>query len=290
MRAIFINLVTSACVVGAFAAELNFDPDVTKWEEVIRPPKTNAGAYAVWDYAASYSELEWHMFMKEGEPRAQLRDKSFQEHGERPRFIPKVAKFGRGAPTFARVDDGWLVGFNDGEWGGAFYWFREDGKRNYKISDHQIEQFFMLPTGIHAIEGLAHISTGHGSVVCVSRKKRGGRWRASEVVKLPAAPSAISLRQDGTMLITLSDRLVAITPEHRVETLLANPNWIGLYASSSVLTRDERKLYLGMRQFVVEVDLNTKKLRFLIPSKEFLNRLPKDQEERIRMTWGYGSK
>ena len=91
------------------------------------------------------------------------------------------------------------------------------------------------------------------------------------------------------MLITLSDRLVAVTPQHQVETLLADPDWIGLYASSSVLTRDERKLYIGMRQFVVDVNLDMRKLRFLIPSERLLNRLPKEQEDRIRQAWGKSS-
>jgi hypothetical protein len=87
-------------------------------------------------------------------------------------------------------------------------------------------------------------------------------------------------------LITLSDRLVAVTPGRQVETVLTDPDWTGLYASSSVLSRDERKLYVGMRQFVGEVDLDTRKLRFLIPSRLFLNRLPKEEEDRIREAWG----
>jgi hypothetical protein len=39
---------------------------------------------------------------------------------------------------------------------------------------------------------------------------------------------------------------------------------------------------------VGEVDLATNKLRLLIPSKEFLNKLPDDQEERIRKQYSKG--
>ena len=49
---------------------------------------------------------------------------------------------GRHRPS-ARVDDGWLVGFNKGEFGAALYWFSADGKQNYKISDHQVWEFFL---------------------------------------------------------------------------------------------------------------------------------------------------
>jgi hypothetical protein len=41
-----------------------------------------------------------------------------------------------------------------------------------------------------------------------------------------------------------------------------------------------------MRQFVGEFDLKTKTLRFLIPSDQFLNRLPKQQESQIRQQFG----
>ena len=59
--------------------------------------------------------------------------------------------------AFARVDDGWLIGFNHGEFGAALYWFSLDGNRNYKISDHQVVDFISTPDGFLAVEGLAHL-------------------------------------------------------------------------------------------------------------------------------------
>ena len=53
-----------------------------------------------------------------------------------------------------------------------------------------------------------------------------------------------------------------------------------------MLSSDEQKLYIGMRQFVGEFDLSTKKLRLLIPSDAFLNKLPKEDEQRIRKQYG----
>jgi hypothetical protein len=49
-----------------------------------------------------------------------------------------------------------------------------------------------------------------------------------------------------------------------------------------MLQPDERRLYLGMRQFVGEVDLTTDQLCLLVPNKDFLNKLPADQEKTIR--------
>jgi hypothetical protein len=37
-----------------------------------------------------------------------------------------------------------------------------------------------------------------------------------------------------------------------------------------------------MRQFGGEIDLETHNLRLLVPSKEFLNKLPEEMEQRLR--------
>jgi hypothetical protein len=160
------------------------------------------------------------------------------------------------------------------------------GSRKYKISDHHVVDFFALPDGIHAIEGLAHSHLSRGSLIRISRPHPDARWRASTATELPFAPEAISLRRNGTMLITLSDALVSVSNDFQITTLLSNPPWDGLSVNSSVLSPDEQKLYIGMCQFVCEFDTSTKKLRLLIPSESFLNKLPQKDEQQIRKQYG----
>ena len=62
----------------------------------------------------------------------------------------------------------------------------------------------------------------------------------------------------------------------------------GLYPSSSILLADESRLYLGMRQFVAEVDLATNRLRLLVPSVSFLNTLPDHEVRQIRAQYPKG--
>ena len=272
-------------VYSAVPAEPMYSREVTNWQESALPPESRQGERMAWFYAANYSNLEWHVFTQDGKPSASHGDDATGTRPARPKFTPKAGKF-RGGSAFAAVDDGWLVGFNQGEFGAALYWFSGDGKRSYKVSDHQVVDFFSLPDGIHAIEGLAHLSMSEGSVIRIARPKPGAHWEAISVAKLPFAPYAVSLRRDGTMLITLSDSLVSFGSDRKIHTLLADVPWGGLYPNSSILLPDEQRLYIGMRQFVGEFDLTTKKFRFLIPSKEFLNKLPKEDEERIRKQYG----
>jgi hypothetical protein len=203
----------------------------------------------------------------------------------RPKFVPQAEQF-VDAARFAAVDDGWLVGFNEGEFGAALYWFSGDGRRSYKISEHQVVDFVRLSDGVYAIEGLAHLTLSRGSMIRITKPRADDRWAAAEVTKFPGKPYTVSVRRDETMLITLDGSLIAIGRDRKVETLLADFPAGGLYPSSSVLSRDERKLYVGMRQFVAEFELETETLRLLIPSEAFLNRLTPEDERQILKVLG----
>lgn len=274
------SLIVSSLVItlGVRAADPEYPTDITKWQETTRPPETDLDPRVPFPPT---NQLTWRVFTENGKPSAKNDQDAPAKRPDEPKFTPKVGTFD-GASAFAAVDDGWLVGFNRGEFGAALYWFSQDGKLNYKVSDHQVVDFFSLPNGIHAIEGLAHLSMSVGSVIRIARPKAGAHWEATTVAKLPSRPRAISLLRDGTMLITLSDSLVSVGPDSKIHTLLADAPWSRLNPNSSIISPDATRLYIGMRECVGELDLKTNKFRFLIPSNNFLNKLPEEDGERIR--------
>jgi hypothetical protein len=271
--------------VRLLAVEPEYVQDVTRWQAVDVPSASDRGARMVWSFAANYSRLNWRVFTQDGEVRARLRSEVPDMGRQKLGFTPEGGKFSRTSAT-AAVDDGWLIAFNEGEFGGALYWFSRDGKRSYAISDDQIVDFFARADGIYAIEGLAHLGGSRGSVLRITRPKEGARWQAQSVAALPSAPYAVAVQRDGTAAITLSYSLVSVGTDLKVKTLYPDAPWGELYPSTSVLAADEQKLYIGMRQFVGEVDLKTKTLRCLIPSAQFLNSLSKEDEARIRQQFG----
>jgi hypothetical protein len=285
----FIFLVWFAFCLRAAKAESDFPHDLSKWKEVMEPPVAKKVEHELWTFAANRCPHEWRVFLSDGMPCARLDNEvsSLKQDNAppKPKFDPRAETL-RKARAFASVDNGWLVGFNEGEFGAALYWFSRDGKRSYKISDHQVVSFFTRPDGVYAIEGLAHLSLGEGSVIRVTFSKEERLWKASPVLMLPSAPRAVSLRPDGAMLITLADSLVSVDTKLKITTLLTKPDWAGLYANSSVLSKDGNLLYIGMRQFTGEFDLTTAKFRFLIPSDKYLHKLSKEDEEDIRKQYG----
>lgn len=259
-----------AFAAAVHADDLQYPREISRWHEAAPPPESDREGSEAWFFGANYSDHHWHVFEKQGAVHGELGD-TLPVRGPRPDFAPEAGGFTGGA-AFARVDDGWLVGFNNGEFGAALYWFSPDGRQSRKISGHQVVEFFSLPDGIHAIEGLAHLGMSEGSVIRVQRSGTGSRWRATTVKKLPFAPSTVSVRRDGSILITLSDSLVSLGRDGELVTLHSQPLWSGLYPGSSVLTADESRLYIGMRQYVVEFDLGTRAVRYLVPSPAFINR------------------
>jgi hypothetical protein len=281
MRQLLIFAGCISIALSVRATEPPYAHEVSKWEEIKVPRARNWGDYEAWSCATNRSPYEWHVYACQDVVCAE-RDSSQRPAREpRPKFTPKADGF-RGASSFAAVDDGWLVGFNEGEFGAGLYWFSDDGRKKYKISHHQVVDFFTLPDGVHAIEGLVHLGMSEGSVIRIARRLPGARWEATTTKKLPFAPYAISVASNGTMLITLSDVLISLRRGWKTHTLLSKPPWLLLYPNSSVLSRNEKKLYIGMRQFVGEFDRETGKFRLLVPSRAFLNKLPAQEDQEIR--------
>jgi hypothetical protein len=114
----------------------------------------------------NFSPNKWYVYKKN--------DSAYvvDEKGVLPIQLPfkvKVKKEDRsvsfGRPSIMKVDNGYLIGFYKGEWGGALYWVSKDGKKYYKISNHEIVQFINKDGKLYAIEGLSHLNMSEGSII-----------------------------------------------------------------------------------------------------------------------------
>jgi len=260
----------------------SYDPDVSTWLEVPRSPAPDSHDRFVWWNASNRSRYYWKVF-KEGHTIKATLDKEGIRSFEKPLFTPQAEDFQNRYPYASlKVDDGWLIGFNQGEFGHALYWFDRSGKSRYKISSHQVVAFFPSSDGIQAIEGLAHLSFSHGSII---RLTKSHRWRAEKLTLLPEAPKAGVQFRDGRLLLVLSDSLAEYARKADRETLRfleKDGGWGGLYPNSVVLTDDQTKAYIGMRQFVAEYEFERRILRFLLPDTSFLNKLDAEDEQALR--------
>jgi hypothetical protein len=254
--------------------------EVARWIDAGLPSTARAKDREVWLSAANWSTLEWRVEREAGRVVAEPRPRAGARVPASVGFLHNLARFGR-IDAYTRVKDGWLVAFNRGGTDAGLYWFNHDGARNERISGQHVGGFFEFAGATHAIEGSTAPGMHEGSVIRIARDAHG-RWRTSRYTGLPNTPEAVSTRPDGSVLITLSDAVVGIDADGRLHGVLSDAPWQSLYPNSSVLSADARHLYIGMRQYVADLDLASKRLRFLIPDRDLLHRLSAQDEQKIR--------
>jgi len=254
--------------------------EVARWVE-IPVPRASGVDREVWESAANWSPIEWRVGQRDGRPIAEPYDRTDIAPPQRPGFLRGLARFGR-IDAFIQVKDGWLLGFDRGGEAAALYWFNHDGARSERIGAQHIAGFFLRANGVHAIEGSNSPGAHHGAVLRIARTQAGGRWQTSLLTRLPNTPEAVSMTRDGTALITLADAVVAIDAQGQLHGVLANAPWPKFFPNSSMLSADEQRLYIGMRQYVAEFDRTTRRLRFLVPNRDALHRLSREEERGIR--------
>ena len=194
-------------------AETAFDPDVSSWIEIERPENPYSPDGLVFSYRANYSQLEWSVREEDGNIFANLNESSSIE---KPEFTPKTRKF-KGGYRFKKVDDGWLVAFNQGEFGAELWWFSKNGQSSYKISNDQVKQFIATDRGIYAIQGLAHMSSRRGSLIKIEKGK--DRWLSILEADFKGSPSVILRMHDNAFIVVLTNSLVRMDAEFTVKKL-----------------------------------------------------------------------
>lgn len=170
-----------------------------------------------------------------------------------------------------RVDDGWLVGFNFGEFGGRLWWTDPQGRNAYHVSDpgkncdgkptppgtrgyeHTITNIVSLQrTGARAlaVSGLSHLDVSIGEISRVERLD--GKWQTCRLNDLGGVPHAVVA--DGPQWLVLAESgLVRFDADGGMRRLgrfaFLKP---GLYPNSMVKMPDGT-IFVGMHHFVARL-------------------------------------
>src|SRR5262245_5373832 len=114
-------------VMMLFAQPAGFPNDLDRWY-VAAPPEEGTRR---WFKANENVEHEWMVFSSERRTRVKLH----QQGQDSPSPLPFEIEPGAigdgldGRRVSTQVEDGWIVGFDQGEFGASTWWFSPDGKR-----------------------------------------------------------------------------------------------------------------------------------------------------------------
>ena len=148
------------------------------------------------------------------------------------------------------VDDGWLVGLDFGEFGGALWWFSSDGTRSKKISEENVVGFANTPQGILVLVGLAHLGSDSGKVLRVTDGEAGER-KLEPVADLGSAPRTFVVESPDSLIILTTRRLVRVRATGQIERLFQT-RYQDLYPTSMALS-PSGVFHVGMRHFVTRL-------------------------------------
>jgi len=157
-----------------------------------------------------------------------------------------VIKFGN--RKVHRVDDGYIVGTNNGEFRSGLFFVDNNATNRYIINfGFRIKSIYEFNSKLYAIEGLGHMGISKGSVIEIYKDSL---WTYREVLKLEDAPNLI-LKAGPENLILTSQFLYKQTAD-KIEKVLKSPfYWGTLYPSSMVL--EDKDLYIAMRQGILKI-------------------------------------
>lgn len=163
--------------------------------------------------------------------------------------IPFWLPPGRGRTSAIRVADGYLVGFDKGEFGGGLWWYSENGRDGYRVTEANVRGFAGTPSETVALTGLAHLMSDAGGVLRLARN-RSNRWHVAEEVDLDASPSAFLTETDGSVTIVTGNGLLSYV-QGTVESL--HESDYTLLSVNSVVRTPDRELLIGMRHVVARL-------------------------------------
>ncbi len=249
-------LLTTIIFILTFCYSQKVTIPIDKWKAYDVP--VNEDTLSIYNHAQD----DWTVFLKDSKIYA-TNNRNKTSDSLPFKIIPTEEERYRigGSRSVIKVDNGYLVGFYRGEWGGNLYWFSQDGKNKYEISDHEIVQFIKRDNKIYAIEGLAHLDMSAGSIIEI--KEVNKKWTAVEHLKLPSAPDGIDLATNNNFVIITSKSLLTVDTNFKIDTLIEKGFWRAALYPTSLVIKDSIA-YMGMRKGVFKYDLTTNKQEWLM--------------------------
>lgn len=113
-----------------------------------------------------------------------------------------------------KVDGGYLVGSDRGEWGGELVFIDAEGKQTTLLGEN-IYGIHRMASGLVALAGYGHF-TSEGVLFRVSRGEDGA-WRASSWKVLPGTPRVSGVLANGNLFVACEGGSVEVSPAGEIK-------------------------------------------------------------------------
>ena len=201
-------------------------------------------------YQYSFDTVEWQVFSKDDEVFVR---KYIYERDDYALPFKIIALTDRekyelkGSRKGIKVEDGFIVCFNRGEWGSYLYWFSNDGNTKEKLGNYKIVNFLERDKTVYALE-----SNYNSSVIMF--KKIQNKWSIEKYLQFPSKGYAMILDNDKNLFILSKGGLFYIDKYKQIETLIDVGLWSEYFTPNSMVIK-KNIVYIGMQKGVVKYNI-----------------------------------
>jgi len=154
-----------------------------------------------------------------------------------------------GYESLLKTQNGWLMGFDRGEFGGGL-WFVDANGIATQLSKENVHGFVETPPGVMIFVGLAHMMLDSGQVL-IARDPISADTKLHRLAPLDGAPNAFAKTSPDEALVVTTNGISRITSSGAYQTLTHST--FGHLYPNSILATPEGTIYAGMRLFVVRL-------------------------------------
>ena len=215
---------------------------------------------------ANHSDNNWRFLVEENRLlviQDNSREKSQNSLPFSDEFTAKNQRLFYGKRRVKKVDNGFLVGLNHGEFGGGLVFVSDNESEVYDFGERlRIRKFFEFDSKIYAIEGLSHLGSSKGQIIEIYKDDI---WIYKTVVKLDETPILIAKLEDYFIIVT-DENLLKLTKNLKIEQILNAPiSWNVLYPTSIYI--DAEDLLIAMRKGLLKIEnfLTNPKFSWYVP-------------------------
>lgn len=230
------------CLLTSLTAATAQIPDISGWRQDSIPQGTvlNKANNSMQDWTFQNIDGRWQV----------VRNEYKREKGDAFLFGATSRKELQGNRFVLKVDDGYLVGMNHGEYGGGLYFIDSLGRNFYEIAGRMnIVEIFHYNNKLFAIEGLAHLGGQRGQVL---ELYKDNTWQWKSLTRLVEAPLML-FDYSGEKYIVTSQYILRFSRSFKVTEVLKSPFYWGILYPSAALV-NEKDLYLAMRRGVLKIE------------------------------------
>jgi len=203
--------------------------------------------------AANLSDREWIVWELDG--RLNVTDKAKSIRRRDQPFKKATVKLANARATATEIDatkvaDGWIQGFDAGEFGGGIFWFSPNWKVQKKISDLNCHRIYEMYGKFFAVTGLNHLGLRRGAILVLDHLGKDA-WEAKKVADVGADPSTYTLEGPDRLLLCCETGIFRFSARDKLERLHDGVPGL-LYPNSMALGKD-KSVWIGMRNYIVQL-------------------------------------